>query len=54
MGGDYFDFIPLSDGQWGIVIGDASGHGIGAALLIAERKETEGKPASGGIVALDV
>ena len=35
-GGDYFDFIPLSDGQWGIVIGDASGHGIGAALLIAE------------------
>jgi PAS domain S-box-containing protein len=34
-GGDYFDFIPLPDGQWGIAVGDASGHGIGPALLIA-------------------
>jgi sigma-B regulation protein RsbU (phosphoserine phosphatase) len=37
-GGDYFDFIPMSDGDWGIVIGDASGHGIGAALLVAETR----------------
>jgi PAS domain S-box-containing protein len=37
-GGDYFDFIPLSDGHWGIAIGDASGHGIGAALLMAEAR----------------
>jgi serine phosphatase RsbU (regulator of sigma subunit) len=37
-GGDYFDFIPLSDGEWGIAIGDASGHGIGAALLVAETR----------------
>jgi PAS domain S-box-containing protein len=37
-GGDYFDFIPMSDGHWGIVIGDASGHGIGAALLVAETR----------------
>jgi PAS domain S-box-containing protein len=35
-GGDYFDFIPMSDGHYGIVIGDASGHGIGAALVVAE------------------
>ncbi len=34
-GGDYFDFIPMSDGHLGISVGDASGHGIGAALLIA-------------------
>src|SRR5262249_22277366 len=34
-GGDYFDFIPMSDGHWGIALGDASGHGVGAALLIA-------------------
>jgi serine phosphatase RsbU (regulator of sigma subunit) len=34
-GGDYYDFIPLPDGSWGIALGDASGHGIGAALLIA-------------------
>jgi PAS domain S-box-containing protein len=37
-GGDYFDFIPMPDGQWGIAIGDASGHGIAAALLIAETR----------------
>jgi PAS domain S-box-containing protein len=37
-GGDYFDFIPMSDGHWGIAIGDASGHGIGAALLIGETR----------------
>jgi sigma-B regulation protein RsbU (phosphoserine phosphatase) len=37
-GGDYFDFIPMSDGHWGIVIGDASGHGIGAALLVADTR----------------
>jgi serine phosphatase RsbU (regulator of sigma subunit) len=37
-GGDYFDFIPQSDGHWGIAIGDASGHGIGAALLVAETR----------------
>src|SRR5262249_26382920 len=37
-GGDYFDFIPASEGQWGIAIGDASGHGIGAALLMAETR----------------
>jgi PAS domain S-box-containing protein len=35
-GGDHLDFIPMADGHWGIVIGDASGHGIGAALLVAE------------------
>ena len=34
-GGDYYDFIPMSDGHWGIAVGDASGHGIGAALLIS-------------------
>jgi PAS domain S-box-containing protein len=37
-GGDYFDFIPMSDGHWAIVIGDASGHGIGAALLVVETR----------------
>jgi sigma-B regulation protein RsbU (phosphoserine phosphatase) len=37
-GGDYFDFIPMADGHWGIVIGDVSGHGIGAALLVADTR----------------
>jgi sigma-B regulation protein RsbU (phosphoserine phosphatase) len=34
-GGDYYDFFPLPDGRWGIFIGDASGHGTPAAVLMA-------------------
>ena len=35
VGGDYFDFIPLSTSLLGIAIGDVSGKGIPAALLMA-------------------
>ncbi len=34
-GGDYYDFFPLADGHWGIFIGDVSGHGTPAAVLMA-------------------
>jgi PAS domain S-box-containing protein len=37
-GGDYFDFLTLADGRPGIAIGDASGHGISAALLMADTR----------------
>jgi len=38
IGGDYFDFIPMPDGCVVIVVGDVIGHGIGAALIMAEMR----------------
>jgi phosphoserine phosphatase RsbU/P len=35
VGGDYYDFIPMSNGGLGFTIGDVSGKGIPAALLMA-------------------
>jgi sigma-B regulation protein RsbU (phosphoserine phosphatase) len=35
VGGDYYDFIDIVDNQYGIAIGDVSGKGIGAALIMA-------------------
>jgi sigma-B regulation protein RsbU (phosphoserine phosphatase) len=34
-GGDYYDFFPLPEGQWGIFLADVSGHGTPAAVLMA-------------------
>jgi predicted ester cyclase len=35
VGGDFYDFPPLADGRVGLVIGDVSGKGIPAAVLMA-------------------
>ena len=35
LGGDFFDVIPLRGGAVGVLIGDVSSHGLGAALLMA-------------------
>ncbi|MDY0169333.1 MAG: SpoIIE family protein phosphatase [Thermoguttaceae bacterium] len=36
--GDYFDYIPMVDGSWAIVVGDVSSHGMGPALLMSETR----------------
>jgi serine phosphatase RsbU (regulator of sigma subunit) len=35
VGGDYYDFLHLGRERFGLIIGDTSGKGIGAALLMA-------------------
>jgi phosphoserine phosphatase RsbU/P len=35
VGGDYFDFIELPDGDIGLAIGDVSGKGVSAALIMS-------------------
>ncbi|HUQ69586.1 MAG TPA: GAF domain-containing SpoIIE family protein phosphatase [Planctomycetaceae bacterium] len=35
VSGDYYDWFPLPDGRWGFAIGDVSGHGLAASLLMA-------------------
>lgn len=40
VGGDYFDFIPMSDGRLAVCLGDVSGKGLPASLLMANTQAT--------------
>ena len=35
VGGDYFDFFEFRDGAHGLIIGDVSGHGVSAGMLMS-------------------
>ncbi len=35
VGGDIYDFVPLADGRFSVLFGDASGHGMAAGLVMA-------------------
>jgi sigma-B regulation protein RsbU (phosphoserine phosphatase) len=50
VGGDFYDFIPITSNKWGLLIADVSGNGIPAALFMALSRtlihaSTVGKPA---------
>ncbi|MBN1188175.1 MAG: SpoIIE family protein phosphatase [Dehalococcoidales bacterium] len=51
VGGDYYDFIPISEGKWGLVIGDVSGKGFPAALFMAVSRICIRSNAMGGNTA---
>jgi PAS domain S-box-containing protein len=40
VGGDWFDVIPLDDGQAALVVGDVTGHGIHAAAIMGQLRTT--------------
>jgi phosphoserine phosphatase RsbU/P len=53
VGGDYYDFFPLSDGRVALVVGDVAGKGMPAAMLMSSLQarlqillETDENPAS--------
>jgi serine phosphatase RsbU (regulator of sigma subunit) len=40
VGGDFFNYFPLSDSETVVLVGDVSGKGVGAALLMASVQAT--------------
>lgn len=38
VGGDYYDAWPLGEGRWGVALGDVSGKGVPAALLLSSMR----------------
>lgn len=46
VGGDYLDYFALDDGRLAFVLGDVSGHGVSAALVMAMAKALIAHPAT--------
>jgi sigma-B regulation protein RsbU (phosphoserine phosphatase) len=54
VGGDYYDFVPVDEGHWGIAIGDVSGKGVPAAIYMAMARSVLRAQAVGVLSAGDV
>jgi serine phosphatase RsbU (regulator of sigma subunit)/uncharacterized glyoxalase superfamily protein PhnB len=48
IGGDYYDFLDLGDRHFGLVIGDVSGKGLPAALLVTSLQASLRSQCAGG------
>jgi len=51
VGGDFYDFFEVGDGRLGLVVGDASGKGIPAALVMSNTRSVLRTIAQGGDIA---
>src|SRR5215208_5105085 len=51
VGGDFYDFLELEDGRLGLVVGDVSGKGIPAAMVMANTRSVLRTVAQGGGIA---
>src|SRR5215203_3375871 len=51
VSGDFYDFLELEDGRLGLVVGDASGKGIPAAMVMANTRSVLRTIAQGGDIA---
>src|SRR5215204_3223073 len=51
VSGDFYDFLELEDGRLGLVVGDASGKGIPAAMVMANTRSVIRTSAQGGDLA---
>lgn len=40
IGGDFYDFVSAGKNKWNIIIGDVTGHGIEAAIIMGMAKKT--------------
>lgn len=54
IGGDYYDWVPVGDDRLAVVVGDVSGHGVPAALLMSHLRASFHAEARPGVAPRDV
>lgn len=54
VGGDYYDWVPIGGGHLAVVVGDVSGHGVPAALLMSHLRASFHAEARPGIAPREI